>query len=65
MAILSSRNPFETARIAARAPTTPLGSYPGKSGTYPSKYENIRANLKIKAFFRDHTNPMRKRGKFL
>jgi len=32
-----------------------LGSYPGKSGTYPGKFENIRANLKMKTFsFRSH-----------
>jgi len=43
----------------------PLGSYPGKSGIYPGKIENIRANLKMKSktFFRDHT--MRKKGKNL
>jgi len=50
----------------------PLGSYPGKSGIYTGKFESIRANLKMKTFrdlrenlfFRDHTYPMRKRGKF-
>jgi len=26
----------------------PLGYYPGKSGTYPGKIENIRANQKMK-----------------
>jgi len=25
-----------------------LGSYSGKFGTYPGKFENIRANLKMK-----------------
>jgi len=44
---------------------SPLGSYSGKSGTYPGKLENTRANLKIKTFFRDHTNPMRKKEKIL
>jgi len=29
----------------------PLGSYSGKFGTYPGKFENIRANLKMKTFF--------------
>jgi len=47
------------------ARASPLGSYPGKSGTYPGKFENIRANLKMKTFLRDHTNPMRKKGKIL
>jgi len=32
-------------------PPPPLGSYPGKSGTYGGKFENIRANLKMKTFF--------------
>jgi len=26
----------------------------------PRNFENIRADLKMKIFFRDHTNPMRK-----
>jgi len=29
----------------------PLGSYLGRSGSYPGKFENIRANLKRKTFF--------------
>jgi len=41
----------------ARAP--PLGSYPGKSGTYPGKFENIRANLKMKIYLQE------KKGKIL
>jgi len=49
--------------VGARAPL--LGSYPGRSGTYPGKFENIRANPKMKTFYRDHTKPMRKKGKFL
>jgi len=42
-----------------------LRSYPRKSGIYLGKIENIRVNLKMKTIFRDHTNPMRKKGKFL
>jgi len=38
-------------------------------GTYPGKFENICTYQKIKLFFyyffRDHTNPMRKKGKIL
>jgi len=36
-------------------------------GSYPEKFKNIRANLKMKLFlisfyfFREHTNPMRKK----
>jgi len=37
-------------------PHPPLGSYSGKSGTYPGKFKNIRANLKMKTFFRDHAH---------
>jgi len=32
--------------------TPPLGSYPDKSGTHPGKFKYIRANLKIKTFFK-------------
>jgi len=28
----------------------PLGSYPGRSGTYPGKFKNIRANPKTNTF---------------
>jgi len=43
--------------------TLPLGSYLGKSETYSGKSEIIRVNLRMKTFFRDHTNPIRKKGK--
>jgi len=39
----------------------PAWKLSGKSGKYPGKFENIWANLKMKTFFRDHTNPMRKK----
>jgi len=32
-----------------------LGSYSGRSGTYPGKFENLRANLKMKTLFREIT----------
>jgi len=35
-------------RRGARA--LPVGSYPGKSGIYPKKFETIRTNLKMKTF---------------
>jgi len=38
-------------RKGEEATAPPHGSYPGKSGTYPGKFENIRANLKMKTFF--------------
>jgi len=33
------------------APAPSLGSYPGKSGTFPGKLENILVKLKLKTFF--------------
>jgi len=32
---------------------------------HSGKFENVRTNLKMKTFFRNHTNPMRKKGKIL
>jgi len=36
--------------IGEPPPPPPLESYSGKSGTYPAKFENILANLKMKTF---------------
>jgi len=38
----------------ARA-SPPLRSYPGRSGTYPDKFENTRANLKVRTFILEIT----------
>jgi len=61
------RHRGRTRRAEGRGATaSPLGRYPRKSGTYPSKFENIPVNqkIKIKTFFKDHSYPRRKKEKF-
>jgi len=54
----------QTSEKEGTCPLPPLESYPDKSGTYPGKSEN--ENIVLFYFFRvrDHTNPIRKKGKF-
>jgi len=52
--------------LPSLSPPSPLGSYLGKSGTYPGKFENIRTNLKMKTFFPSEIKLIlcKKSGKF-